>query len=92
MRDHQLEWIWSESPAFNAYRGTDWMPEPCRGCPRKTEDFGGCRCQAFALTGDAGRTDPACALSPDDGLITELTRKNDAEFVYRSISHRHAAT
>ncbi|MFD1937338.1 pyrroloquinoline quinone biosynthesis protein PqqE [Nonomuraea mangrovi] len=92
VRDHQLEWIWSESPAFSAYRGTDWMPEPCRGCPRKTEDFGGCRCQAFALTGDAGRTDPACVLSPDHGLITELTRKNDAEFVYRSMSHRPAAT
>ncbi|GGM96812.1 pyrroloquinoline quinone biosynthesis protein PqqE [Streptomyces fuscichromogenes] len=72
--ERPLRWIWEESPAFNAYRGTDWMPDPCRGCERRTEDFGGCRCQAFALTGDASRTDPACSLSPDHAALIALTR------------------
>ncbi|MFD1543641.1 pyrroloquinoline quinone biosynthesis protein PqqE [Nonomuraea guangzhouensis] len=71
-RDHSIGWIWEHSPAFNAYRGTGWMREPCASCPRKELDFGGCRCQAYALTGDAGRTDPACALSPDHHLLDEL--------------------
>lgn len=73
VREHELSWIWEESPAFTRYRGTAWMPSPCRTCARKNEDFGGCRCQAFALTGDAARTDPACSLSPDHTLITTLT-------------------
>ncbi|MFG1668027.1 pyrroloquinoline quinone biosynthesis protein PqqE [Streptomyces sp. Y7] len=72
VRDHRLDWIWDRSPAFTRYRGTDWMPDPCRSCSRREEDFGGCRCQAYALTGDAARTDPACGLSPDHGLIREL--------------------
>ncbi len=53
VREHALDWIWRESPIFNAFRGDSWMKEPCRSCPRKALDFGGCRCQAFALTGDA---------------------------------------
>jgi pyrroloquinoline quinone biosynthesis protein E len=69
VRDHSIEWIWQESPGFNAYRGDGWMREPCRSCPRKTVDFGGCRCQAFALTGAAENTDPVCILSPDRGVI-----------------------
>jgi len=69
VRDHELAWIWASSPAFNAYRGFDWMAEPCRSCPRREIDFGGCRCQAFALTGDATRTDPVCKLSPDHHLV-----------------------
>jgi pyrroloquinoline quinone biosynthesis protein E len=64
VKDRPLAEIWYEGTAFNAFRGTDWMAEPCRSCPRKTVDFGGCRCQAFALTGDATATDPACSLSP----------------------------
>jgi pyrroloquinoline quinone biosynthesis protein E len=64
VRDHPLAWIWNESPAFQAYRGDEWMSEPCRSCPRKTIDFGGCRCQAFALTGDATNADPVCTLTP----------------------------
>jgi pyrroloquinoline quinone biosynthesis protein E len=64
VREHSLDWIWTESPAFQAYRGDEWMAEPCRSCPRKAIDFGGCRCQAFALTGDAANTDPVCTLSP----------------------------
>ncbi|MFI1766729.1 pyrroloquinoline quinone biosynthesis protein PqqE [Streptomyces sp. NPDC020800] len=72
IRDHPLAWIWDHSRAFTRYRGTDWMPDPCRSCSRRDEDFGGCRCQAYALTGDATRTDPACRLSPDHGLIRSL--------------------
>ena len=62
--NHSIAWIWQNSEAFNRYRGTGWMPEPCKSCEFKEIDFGGCRCQAFALTGDAGNTDPACTLSP----------------------------
>ncbi|RAG85878.1 pyrroloquinoline quinone biosynthesis protein PqqE [Streptacidiphilus pinicola] len=61
--------IWYDSEAFNAFRGTGWMSDPCRSCPSRHEDFGGCRCQAFHLTGDAARTDPVCRLSPDRALI-----------------------
>ena len=71
VRDHPLEWIWSESEAFNRFRGDAWMPEPCRSCPRKTVDFGGCRCQAFLVAGDAGVTDPVCSLSPQRRLVDE---------------------
>ncbi|MER5430079.1 pyrroloquinoline quinone biosynthesis protein PqqE [Streptomyces sp. NPDC002588] len=73
VRDRPLAWIWDRSPAFGRYRGTEWMTGPCGTCPRRTEDFGGCRCQAYALTGDATRTDPACALSPDHALLRTLT-------------------
>ncbi|MFD0891373.1 SPASM domain-containing protein, partial [Streptosporangium algeriense] len=84
VRDHSLEWIWRRSSAFEAYRGTEWMNGPCAGCPRRETDFGGCRCQAYALTGDASRTDPACGLSPDHHLITELVESaGDGELVYR---------
>jgi pyrroloquinoline quinone biosynthesis protein E len=69
VRQQDLAWIWERSPAFNAFRGTGWMGEPCRTCPRRELDFGGCRCQAFALTGDAGRTDPVCVYSPDHHLV-----------------------
>jgi pyrroloquinoline quinone biosynthesis protein E len=70
VREHSLGWIWHESPAFNAYRGEDWMQDPCRTCSRRTIDHGGCRCQAFILTGDARRADPVCHLSPDHAIIT----------------------
>ncbi|MGE0854700.1 MAG: pyrroloquinoline quinone biosynthesis protein PqqE, partial [Hyphomicrobiaceae bacterium] len=64
VRDRPLADIWLNGEAFNKFRGTDWMKEPCRSCSRKEIDYGGCRCQAFALTGDATNTDPACSLSP----------------------------
>ncbi len=67
--EHSLEWIWKDSSAFQRFRGEQWMPEPCRSCERKTEDFGGCRCQAFLIAGDASATDPVCSLSPDHHLI-----------------------
>lgn len=66
-----LGWIWHESEAFRAYRGEAWMQEPCRSCERRVLDFGGCRCQAFALTGNASATDPACTLAPSHGLVAE---------------------
>jgi pyrroloquinoline quinone biosynthesis protein E len=69
VRDHSLGWIWRDSPGFNAYRGEAWMQSPCATCPRRTIDFGGCRCQAFLVTGDAAATDPVCHLSPHHGKI-----------------------
>ena len=69
VRDHPLRWIWEESSAFTAFRGDAWMKEPCRTCPRKGLDFGGCRCQAFALTGDAAATDPVCTLTPARAIV-----------------------
>ena len=69
VRAKPLAWIWQESPSFQRFRGEDWMPEPCRSCDRRTEDFGGCRCQAFLLTGDAATTDPACSLAPTHGVV-----------------------
>jgi pyrroloquinoline quinone biosynthesis protein E len=71
VREHDLGTIWRDNPGFNAYRGEHWMPEPCRSCDRRTIDFGGCRCQASALTGDAARTDPACVLAPDHALVSD---------------------
>src|SRR5436190_882548 len=65
-------WIWERSPAFSAYRGTAWMKEPCRSCAHRERDFGGCRCQAHALTGDPTRTDPACRWAPDHPLLRTL--------------------
>jgi pyrroloquinoline quinone biosynthesis protein E len=74
VREHSLAWIWDESPLFNRFRGTDWMPDPCRSCDRREVDFGGCRCQALQLTGDAARTDPVCHLSPDHRLVVEAVQ------------------
>ncbi len=69
VQDRPLDEIWHRSDAFNAYRGEAWMPEPCRSCDRRAADFGGCRCQAYHLTGNAAATDPVCSLSSDHGLI-----------------------
>jgi pyrroloquinoline quinone biosynthesis protein E len=69
VRERSLSGIWHHSPTFTRFRDYEWMSEPCRSCPRKEIDFGGCRCQAFQLTGDAARTDPVCRLSPDHHLV-----------------------
>jgi pyrroloquinoline quinone biosynthesis protein E len=74
VREDSLARIWTESPLFQRFRGTDWMPDPCRSCYRREVDFGGCRCQAFQLTGDAARTDPVCHLSPDHAIVAETVR------------------
>ena len=78
VREHSLHYIWRESEAFNRYRGDAWMKEPCRSCPEKTKDFGGCRCQAYLLTGDAANTDPVCDLSPHHQLVTEMVARANA--------------
>ena len=84
VRDHSLADIWASSPAFNAFRGTDYLPAPCANCERREIDFGGCRCQAFALTGDARATDPVCHKSPHHALVTELaTVQEDIDYAYR---------
>jgi len=78
VKNHSLEWIWKESPAFRKFRGEDWMPEPCRSCDRRQEDFGGCRCQAMQLLGNAAATDPVCQLSPDHFVMEEALREAQA--------------
>jgi pyrroloquinoline quinone biosynthesis protein E len=84
VQTHSLAEIWTNSPAFNAFRGTGWMKEPCRSCPRREHDFGGCRCQALALAGDAAAADPVCHLSPLHHRIVALTQASDnAEYDYR---------
>ncbi|HKV73760.1 MAG TPA: pyrroloquinoline quinone biosynthesis protein PqqE [Gemmatimonadales bacterium] len=87
VREQSLGAIWRESPIFNAFRGDAWMQEPCRSCPRKHTDFGGCRCQAFALTGDAAATDPVCTLSPRHDLITGALQVPEQlpAYVYRTV-------
>jgi PqqA peptide cyclase len=88
LRDHSLEWIWNESDAFTRFRGTDWMQEPCRTCPleRQEADWGGCRCQALRLTGDAMATDPVCRFSPHhDRVVAVRESAQTDEFVYRSM-------
>jgi len=75
VRDHDIEWIWNQSPGFNHYRGFDWMQEPCKSCPERFKDFGGCRCQAFMLTGDATQADPVCDKSPHHAaLLADVER------------------
>jgi pyrroloquinoline quinone biosynthesis protein E len=74
-REKTLEWIWQESSSFRRFRGEDWMPEPCRSCDRRGEDFGGCRCQAFLLAGDAEVTDPACSLAPLHSIVESAVRE-----------------
>jgi PqqA peptide cyclase len=74
VRARSLDWIWRESESFNRFRGTEWMPEPCQSCPQKEIDFGGCRCQAALLTGNAANTDPVCTLSPNRAYVDTLLR------------------
>ena len=86
VRDKPLAWIWEHSESFNMFRGTDWMPEPCQSCDRREIDWGGCRCQAYALVGDAAKTDPTCELAPDRAVLEEPLREALAEapeFIYR---------
>ena len=86
VRAHSLEWIWRQSDAFNRFRGFEWMPEPCKSCDFREIDFGGCRCQAALLAGDAAKTDPVCEFSPDrpavDAMLAEAGVGEPA-WVYR---------
>jgi pyrroloquinoline quinone biosynthesis protein E len=88
VREHSLEWIWNESDPFTRFRGTDWMQEPCASCPlgRQEEDFGGCRCQALRLTGDAAATDPVCRFSPHhEEIVAARDAAQSDELVYRTM-------
>jgi PqqA peptide cyclase len=89
VRNRSLAEIWFDSPAFTAFRGTHWMGEPCRSCARREIDFGGCRCQALALLGDARATDPACHLSPRHAVMAEIAAADSAPreqpgYIYRA--------
>jgi pyrroloquinoline quinone biosynthesis protein E len=88
VREHALQWIWRESAAFQKFRGEQWMPEPCRSCDRRTEDYGGCRCQAFLITGDASLTDPVCSLAPTHHLIENAQRSAQSDNAPVSWSYR----
>jgi pyrroloquinoline quinone biosynthesis protein E len=94
VRDRSLQWIWEESPAFQAYRGDAWMREPCRTCARRTIDFAGCRCQAFALTGDAANPDPVCTLTPWRAIVDAAIRDADGlpPYQYRYLDVQPART
>jgi pyrroloquinoline quinone biosynthesis protein E len=85
VREHSLAENWTRSPAFNAFRGTAWMQEPCRSCERRGIDFGGWRCQAFAIAGDARAADPVRHLSPEHGKIAAFSGAiDDRPYLYRS--------
>ncbi len=91
VREHSLQWLWEESPSFRKYRGDEWMKEPCRSCDEKEQDFGGCRCQALALTGDAENADPACSKSPHHQIIhqaidaAEQARRHEQPLILREV-------
>jgi pyrroloquinoline quinone biosynthesis protein E len=88
VRARPLAEIWSDSPGFTAFRGEGWMQEPCRSCERRSIDFGGCRCQAFHLTGDAAATDPVCKLAPTHGLI--VSARDEALGMPAALRYRSA--
>ena len=93
VRDRALADIWRNSPAFNAFRGTEWMRDPCQTCPKRKDDFGGCRCQAFLLTGDARNTDPVCQLSPLHADMERLANaRRDVPYEYRRYQREFAAS
>ncbi len=91
-----MQAIWIESPAFQAFRGIDWMAEPCRSCALREVDFGGCRCQALAIVGDAAATDPACELSPHHPRMLALAEQEsvgpDIDYLYRGRPARAEVT
>ncbi|MDT0619440.1 pyrroloquinoline quinone biosynthesis protein PqqE [Salinisphaera sp. P385] len=80
VKDHSIDEIWCESHAFNMFRGLDWMKEPCRSCDERFKDYGGCRCQAYMLTGDMYAADPVCSKSPDHHVVTDaVARANERD-------------
>jgi pyrroloquinoline quinone biosynthesis protein E len=85
VKDHSLAEIWEKSAAFQKFRGEDWMQEPCKSCDRREQDFGGCRCQALLLTGDASATDPVCSLAPMrpkvDAILAGMNNAHPAEIM-----------
>ncbi|MFN4340658.1 MAG: pyrroloquinoline quinone biosynthesis protein PqqE [Azonexus sp.] len=91
VREKPLDWIWHESSLFRKYRGLDWLPEPCSSCSEKEKDFGGCRCQAFLLTGDASNTDPACSRSPYHGVVQQAVAVREQTIRFRKPLIKRAA-
>jgi len=98
VREHDLDWIWNDSPDFNRFRGDGWMKEPCRSCDEKTKDYGGCRCQAYLLTGDPANADPVCSKSPHHAelrrqvqITTEQPAQLETPLIFRNMrnSKRH---
>jgi PqqA peptide cyclase len=85
---HPLRWLWEESSAFQKFRGEHWMPEPCRSCDRRTQDFGGCRCQALLLAGDAAATDPTCSLAPARPVVDAIVARVNGAPEIRSAASR----
>jgi len=90
VKERPLRDIWDQGEAFQKFRGESWMHEPCKSCERRSQDFGGCRCQALLLAGDAAATDPVCTLSPDRGRVDAILKSVPAttisgqpEFLYR---------
>ena len=93
VREHSIEYIWRHSFGFNRFRGYDWMPEPCRSCDEKEQDFGGCRCQAFMLTGDAANADPVCSKSAQHGVILAARRQAEQDALgLDELSYRNEKT
>ncbi|WP_136605208.1 pyrroloquinoline quinone biosynthesis protein PqqE [Paenibacillus dokdonensis] len=86
VKEKSLKWIWEDSASFRAYRGLDWMTEPCRNCEHRFRDFGGCRCQAYLLTGDSSQADPVCKFSPHHHLVTDFVASMNEKDAYRSDS------
>ncbi|MEH6563310.1 MAG: pyrroloquinoline quinone biosynthesis protein PqqE [Marinobacter sp.] len=91
VRDKDLKHIWYDSPGFNHYRGDSWMPEPCQSCDEKEKDFGGCRCQAFLLTGNADNADPVCGKSPHhDRILAARQAADHATAGIEELTYRNA--
>jgi pyrroloquinoline quinone biosynthesis protein E len=88
VRSAGVGWIWRDSPGFNHFRGDGWMKEPCRSCPEKSKDFGGCRCQAYLMTGDAANADPVCDLSPHHRLVTDAVARADGPAVRPAVEEK----
>jgi pyrroloquinoline quinone biosynthesis protein E len=88
LADRSLAACWADAPGMNSFRGQAWMPEPCRRCPERDRDFGGCRCQAFRLTGDPAATDPACRLAPRHDLVMAARRDASAARRAERLVHR----
>jgi pyrroloquinoline quinone biosynthesis protein E len=89
VRERPLAEIWRDSPAFAAFRGEEWMSPTCRSCDRRSIDFGGCRCQAFHLTGDATATDPVCSLAPDHPIVLGARARAEAGSAERLVELRY---
>lgn len=92
VRSAPLSALWANSKALCKYRGSDWLPKPCRSCDERERDFGGCRCQAFALTGDSSATDPSCALAPSHAIVQQARTRAEASHVSTPLVLRRAPT